>query len=91
MKRYGNLWETITDFDSLLHAHKQAKKGKSHYHEVQMVDSNPEYYIRWIQEELKNKTFTTSEYEVMDRWDGAKTYKQKGTFTLQLQKMFVNQ
>jgi len=72
MKRYGNLWETITDFDNLLQAHKQAKKGKSHYHEVQMVDSDPEYYIRWIQEELKNKTFTTSEYEVMDRWDGRK-------------------
>lgn len=72
MKRYGNLWETITDFDNLLYAHKQAKRGKSHYREVQMVDSDPEYYIRWIQEELKNKTFTTSEYEVMDRWDGRK-------------------
>lgn len=72
MKRYGNLWDTITDFDNLMYAHKQAKRGKSWYREVQMVDSDPEYYIRWIQEELKNKTFTTSEYEVMDRWDGRK-------------------
>ena len=72
MKRYGNLWDTITDFDNLLYAHKQAKKGKSWYREVQMVDSDPEYYIRWIQEELKNKTFATSEYEVMDCWDGRK-------------------
>jgi len=72
MKRYGNLWETITDFDNLMHAHKQAKRGKAWYREVQMVDSDPEYYIRWVQEELKNKTFTTSEYEVMDHWDGRK-------------------
>jgi len=72
MKRYGNLWETITDFDNLFYAHTQARKGKSYYKEVQMVNSDPEYYIRWIQEELKNKTFTTSDYEVMDRWDGRK-------------------
>lgn len=72
MKRYGNLWGTITDFDNLFYAHTQARKGKSYYKEVQMVNSDPEYYIRWIQEELKNKTFTTSEYEVMDRWDGRK-------------------
>lgn len=72
MKRYGHLWDTITDFDNILYAHEQARKGKSHYAEVQMVDSDLEYYIRWIQEELKNKTFTTSEYEIMDRWDGKK-------------------
>lgn len=72
MKRYGHLWDTITDFDNLLYAHEQARKGKSHYAEVQMVNSDLEYYIRWIQEELKNKTFTTSKYEIMDRWDGRK-------------------
>lgn len=72
MKRYGNLWETITDYDNLVFAHKQARRGKSHYSEVQMVNSDLEYYIRWIQEELKNKTFTTSDYEIMDRWDGRK-------------------
>lgn len=72
MKRHGNLWDSITTFDNLYRAHLQARKGKSFYKEVKMVDSDPEYYLRWIQEELKNKTFTTSEYEVMDRWDGRK-------------------
>lgn len=72
MKRYGNLWDEITDYGNLLYAHKQARKGKSFYTEVQMVDSDPEYYIRWVQEELKNKTFRTSDYEIMDRWDGRK-------------------
>jgi len=72
MKRYGNLWDTITDFDNLVHAHKQARRGKAHYREVQMVNSDLENYIRWIQEELKNKTFNTSDYEIMDRWDGRK-------------------
>jgi len=72
MKRYGNLWDTITDFDNLVHAHKQARRGKAHYREVQMVNSDLENYIRWIQEELKNKTFRTSDYEIMDRWDGRK-------------------
>ncbi|MEX0385874.1 RNA-directed DNA polymerase [Spiribacter onubensis] len=37
-----------------------------------MIESNPEYYFHWIQDSLKSKKFTTSKYEVMDRWDGKK-------------------
>jgi hypothetical protein len=67
MKRYGYLYERIYDFDNLILAHKNARKGKRYYKEVQMVDSDPYYYLHQIYESLKNKTFTTSEYEIFEK------------------------
>ena len=67
MKRYGYLYEKIYDFDNLIMAHKNARKGKRYYKEVKMVDSDPYYYLHQIYESLKNKTFTTSEYEVFEK------------------------
>ena len=64
MKRYGNIFEKIYDMDNLYLAHKNARKGKTYYKEVQMVDSNPEYYLSQIQDMLKNKTYRVSEYDV---------------------------
>lgn len=72
MKRHGNLWNKITDIDNLRYAHSQAKLGKSYYREVKMVDSNTDMYLRKIQNILINKTFTTSEYEVEEIFDGRK-------------------
>lgn len=72
MKRINNLWDSIISWDNLVLAHKQARKGKSHYAEVKMVDEDPEKYLKNIQESLINRTFTTSEYSIEERFDGRK-------------------
>lgn len=58
--------------ENLYLAHKNARKGKAHYTEVKMVDSNPDYYLRQIHEMLKNKTYKTSPYEIFTKIDKGK-------------------
>lgn len=72
MKRYGYLYEKIYDMDNLILAHHNARKGKGWYHEVKMVDANPEYYLTKLQEMLINKTYRTSEYETFIKKDSGK-------------------
>lgn len=64
MKRYGNIFEKICSMENLREAHKNAREDKLFYKEVKMVDSDPEYYLSQIQDMLKNKTYTVSEYAV---------------------------
>lgn len=64
MKRYGYIYEKIYSMDNLLLAHKNARKDKSFYKDVQMVDENPEHYLKQIQDMLKNETYKVSKYEV---------------------------
>jgi hypothetical protein len=45
MKRYGNLYHKIYNLENIRLAHKNARRGKSHYSEVKMVDTNPEKYF----------------------------------------------
>ena len=45
MKRLGNVYEKIYDMNNLREAHRKAKKDKALYKEVQMVNSNPEYFL----------------------------------------------
>jgi RNA-directed DNA polymerase len=72
MKRHGNLWDKICELENIKFAHKQAKRGKSFYTEVKMVDSDLDGFAKKIQEMLISKSFTTSDYEVEDRFDGRK-------------------
>lgn len=53
-------------------AHINARKGKAHYQEVQMVNANEEYYLSKIQNMLKNKTFKNSKYEIFIKSDSGK-------------------
>lgn len=62
MKRIGNIYEKIYNLDNLREAHRNAKRDKSHYREVKMVDSDEEYYLRIIQNMLKSKTYRVSDY-----------------------------
>ena len=64
MKRVGNLYHKIYDIENIKLAHKNARKGKTHYVEVIEVDNNIDYYCNLLQESLKNKTFQNSPYEV---------------------------
>lgn len=72
MKRYGRLWDEILSIDNIKHAHKQARRGKAFYKEVQMVDADLDKYASEIRRMLVTKTFTTSPYEVEERHDGRK-------------------
>jgi len=72
MKRHGNLWQQVCDLENIRAAHHSARKGKAHYTEVKWVNANEEKVLRQIQDSLLNKTFTTSPYEVEDRFDGRK-------------------
>lgn len=62
MKRIGYLFEKIVDIDNIKEAHKQARKDKTYYKEVKMVDADIDHYAKEISEMLKNKTYKVSEY-----------------------------
>lgn len=72
MKRHGDLWEKVCDLENIRAAHHAARRGKAHYAEVKWVNANEEKALNAIQAMLLNKTFSTSPYEVEDRFDGRK-------------------
>lgn len=72
MKRHGNLWNQIVDFENLIAAHHFARKGKGFYTEVQEVDAFEKEFILELQSELISNRFTTSQYEIEERFDGRK-------------------
>lgn len=67
MKRFGNLFGDICAIDNIELAHKNASKGKLHYSEVKMVNSNPQKYLNEISQMLLTKSYKNSPYEVMTR------------------------
>lgn len=73
MKRHNNLFEQIVDNNNLLLAHSNARKNKTFYKEVKMVDKNPKYYCQEIQKMLIGKTYKVSSYEVFEKIDKGKT------------------
>lgn len=48
MKRIGNIYEKIYDMNNLIEAHKNARKGKGYYQEVQFVDNNLDACLIYI-------------------------------------------
>lgn len=72
MKRHGNLFERIVDPANIKAAHFAARRGKGHYSEVKMVNDNIDELLEKIRVSLVNKTFTTSKYQVEERFDGRK-------------------
>ena len=72
MKRHGNLFEQIYAFDNLVLAHQNARKGKTHYRDVVMVDSDPDRYLSNIQQMLIEKTYRTSKYKTFTKVDKGK-------------------
>ena len=64
MKRYGRIFPKICTMENLKEAHRNARKDKTFYREVKMVDSDPDFYLGQIQEMLMNRTYEVSEYEV---------------------------
>lgn len=64
MKRYSNLYTKIYDIDNIKLAHKNARKDKLHYHDVKMVDENPDYYLNKISAELCLNLYKVGEYKI---------------------------
>jgi len=58
--------------DNIALAHKNARKGKSHYAEVKKVNDNSNKYFTEIHKMLKDRTFKNSEYEMFIKMDGGK-------------------
>lgn len=75
MKRIGNLYEKIYDIENLRLAHKQARRGKSFYTEVKLIDENEDEYLYRLQNMLIHKTYHTSKYEVFEKKEGKKIRK----------------
>jgi hypothetical protein len=72
LKIQGNLFDKIISIDNLRAAHHKARKGKSHYKEVQWVDSNEQEALERIQRLLIDGTFKTSKYTVEHTLKGDK-------------------
>ena len=72
MKRYGNLFDKIASMENIQLAHKNASKGKKHYDEVKMVNSDIEYYSQEISKMLHEGRFENSKYKVFTKLDKGK-------------------
>lgn len=101
MKRIGYLYEKIYEIENLKEAHKNAKRDKSYYKDVKMVDSNEDYYLGLIQTMLENKTYQVGAYthvEIIDKGKVRKLSKLpyfpdriiQWAILLQIEKVFVN-
>ena len=64
MKRVGNLYNKIIDINNLRLADEKARKGKLKSYGIRLHDMNRENNIFKLHEQLKNKTYKTSEYNV---------------------------
>lgn len=71
-KRYECSVEMVYDINNLVLAHQNARKGKSFYTEVKMVDSNPGKYLYELQDLQREGKMRTSEYEIFWKQDSTK-------------------
>lgn len=64
--------EMVYDIINLQRAHQNARKGKSYYQEVKMVESNPAKYLYDLQDSIIDGTIKTSEYVRFEKQEGPK-------------------
>ena len=62
MKRYGNLWHLVTDFENLWIAAKKAQKGKRFKENVLKFNCNLESELLTLHKELLEQTYTPGQY-----------------------------
>lgn len=60
MKRYGFLYEKICNRGNIRYAHHRASLGKTHYTEIQEVNSNLDTYLENIKTMLENEDYSLS-------------------------------
>ena len=66
------IYEAICDINNLRLAHKNAKRGKGWYKEVQEVEKDLDNNLLKIREMLLNHSYHTSAYEVFKKKEGKK-------------------
>ena len=62
MKRYGNLWPQVIDFENLLLAARQAQRGKRFRTNVLAFNYNREQELLQLHQTLKDKTYQPGKY-----------------------------
>ena len=67
MKRYGNLWPQITDFENLWQAARQAQQGKRFRPSVLAFNHELEHNLLQLQTELQTKTYQPGDYHTFAR------------------------
>lgn len=72
MKRVGNLYGKICDPLNIADAHRNARKDKHYYKEVQAIDKDPKPYLEEVRRLLVTKTYETSPYETFEKFDTGK-------------------
>ena len=73
MKRLNNeLFDKICSIENLIEAHKNARKGKTHYSEVKMVDKNLDFYLSKIKLMLEENSYQVSKYKIKKIFDRTK-------------------
>lgn len=64
MKRIGNLYQQIISLENLYIADERAQKRKQRSHGVKLHNENREFNLIALHHQLKEKTFTTSPYDI---------------------------
>ncbi|MFS0489883.1 reverse transcriptase domain-containing protein [Leadbetterella byssophila] len=69
MKRIGNLYDKVCDFENLLLADQRARKGKNHTYGVRKFDQDPIGNLTALRKALLDQTFKNSEYTISTIWE----------------------
>ena len=69
MKRYGNLWPQIINFENLLLAARKAQKGKRYRVNVLAFNYNLEAELTALRDALQRKTYRPGKYQTFQIWE----------------------
>ena len=69
MKRYGNLWPAIIEFENLLQAARQAQRGKRYRPNVLDFNYHLDRELLRLQRELSDRTYKPGKYRTFDIYD----------------------
>ena len=69
MKRHGNLWPAISDFENLRQAARQTQQGKRFRENVLVFNFALEQELFTLQTELRDRSYQPGEYRTFAIWD----------------------
>lgn len=69
MKRYGNLWHQVIDFENLLNAARKAQRGKRYRDNVLDFNYHLESELAQLQTELQNQTYKPGRYRTFQLFE----------------------
>jgi hypothetical protein len=68
MKRYGNIYSKIYNYENLKKAHHKARKNKGHYSDVKMVNKDEEKFLIEQCEQYKNEMPFVATIKQVDKY-----------------------